>query len=169
MLHKRHSTICAGATGVKQKDDMETYVENLNGYFQSLRRLSNNSCDLWAEGVLIESTLEESLEAYFKNIEGLNIIEKHWASFSEIESLYKELIYSQISGLSVEVLELLKWDVIEYYGLISTSIDPEGSFNPLVNTGALLLEAKSSFHFKCNYYVVEYGKFAVITGLAQRA
>lgn len=71
--------------------------------------------------------------------------------------------------MSDEVIELLKWDIVEYYGLISTSIDPDSSFNPLVSTGALLLEARSSFHLKCNYFVVEYSKYVVITGLAQRA
>ena len=111
---------------------MELYVENLNGYFQSLRRLSNNVCDLWAQYALIESAFEETVEAYFNKIEGIKVVDKHWASCSEIESLYNELIFSQITGLSDGVLELLKWDIVEYYGLISTSIEPAGT-TELVN------------------------------------
>lgn len=148
---------------------MESYVENLNGYFQSLRRLSNNVCDLWAQYVPIDSAFEETVEAYFNNTEGIKVIDKHWASFREIESLYNELIFSKIEGLSDEVLGLLKWDIVEYYGLISTSIDCDSCFNPLVSAGALLLETRSPLHSKCNYLVVEYSKFVVITGLAQRA
>jgi len=148
---------------------MESYVENLNGFFQALRRLSENRCDYWSHCLEIDSSLEIAIQQYFNNMDDVELIETNNITYQEVEALHQEYIFSNLVNVNGNVLELLKWDLVEYFGQASIAKNSEGPFNPLVSNGALLLKAKSSFHGQYVYYVVSYGSKAIITGLAVRA
>jgi len=147
---------------------MQTYVDNLNGYFQVLRRLSKNRCDFWSELIEIDGTLENTIEEYLESKESVEFLNKKDISYSEVQELYESYIFSNIT-VSTVAHKLLTYDIVEYYGLASTSTDSNNDFNPLISNGAVLLNVRSEFHSEYIYYVVEYGNKAIVTGLATRA
>jgi hypothetical protein len=148
---------------------MESYVENLNGFFQALRRLSENRCDYWSHCLKIDSSLENAIQNYFSSMDDVELLEMNKITYEEVEALHQKYIFSNLVNVNGNVLDLIKWDLVEYFGLASTAIDPDGPFNPLVSSGALLLKARSTFHGEYVYYLVRYGNKAIITGLAVRA
>ena len=148
---------------------MKEIVDNLNGYFQALRRLSLNTCDFWADAVDVNGTLNNAIDDYISKIDEVTLIEKKDVTCREVEELYKEFIFSNMNMDSDDIIKLFSWDIVEYYGLASTIIDPNGDFNPLVSNGAIQLSVSSIFHSSHVYYVVEIGTQEIITGLAVRA
>jgi len=149
---------------------METIIANLNGYLHSLRRLSGNKCDFWADVIKIEVDFEKTIEGFiskFKN--NVKLIEKKEISYFEVESLLEELLLSNLDISSKDLKKSFTWDIIEYYGLASTDTDPDGEFNPLVSNGAIQITVQSDFHKSCVYYIVAISNHAVVTGLAERA
>ncbi len=149
---------------------MEAIVNNLNGYLHSLRRLSGNKCDFWAESVEIESDIDNTIDKYFSKLESNNkALKKEEIDYSTVEKLLKDLVFSNLNVRDDNLIKLFAWDIVEYYGLASTALDPEGGFNPLVSNGAIKVSVQSDFYESCVYYVVQIANFAVVTGLAIRA
>ena len=148
---------------------MKKIVDNLNGYFQALKRLSLNTCDFWAHVIEVNSTLNNAIDDYISKIDEVTLIEKKDITFRDVENLHKEFIFSNINTDNDDIIKLFSWDIVEFYGLASTIIDPNGDFNPLVSKGAIQLSVNSTFHSSYVYYVVEIDKQAIVTGLAVRA
>jgi hypothetical protein len=147
---------------------MKEIIDNLNGYFLALRRLTNNKCDYWANLIEIHQNIDLSIDQYFANHSGQSITSKNKISFNDVEKILDEYIYTNITVINENHRKLFAWDIVEYYGLASTSNDPEGEFNPLVSRGAIRVDVQSSFHIPCVCYIVEIGNFAIITCLGER-
>ena len=62
-------------------------------------------------------------------------------------------------------------DIVEYYGIASTSLNPKGCWNPLLSNGALEISIKSEsrFHESLVYFLVEIEDQAILTGFEIRA
>ncbi len=69
-------------------------------------------------------------------------------------------IYQHLAYLPEESVKNLDWNLIEYYGLISTA-ENKGHWNRLVGQGAYVIE----YHYNkdCAVFFVEYDEFIVIT------
>ena len=149
---------------------MGAIVNNLNGYLHSLRRLSGNKCDFWAERVEIETDIDNTIDEYFSTLESNSkVLEIERIDYSTVEKLLDTLVFSNLNIKDGDLIKLFAWDIVEYYGLASTAVDPEREFNPLVSNGAIKVSVQSDFHNSCVYYVVQITSFAIFTGLAIRA
>lgn len=149
---------------------MEAIIANLNGYLHSLRRLSGNKCDFWAEATKIDSDLDNAIEGFLSNIKsGVKLIEKSKINYSAVEALLEELVLSNLLTDDENLKKSIAWDIVEYYGLASTALDAEGEFNPLVSNGAIKVSVQSDFHKSCVFYIVVISNYMVVTGLAERA
>jgi hypothetical protein len=65
-----------------------------------------------------------------------------------------------------EINKLFAWDIVEYYGLASTSLG--GEWNPLVRNGAIHLQLKSVRHASLNYFFVVIGDCLVVMDLSEK-
>ena len=149
---------------------MEAIINNLNGYLHSLRRLSGNKCDFWAECVEIDSDIDNAIDKYFSKLKSdCKVLKTEKIDYSTVENLLNNLVFSNLTIRDDNLIKLLAWDIVEYYGLASTALDSEGEFNPLVSNGAIKISVQSDFYESCVYYVVQIANFAVVTGLAIRA
>lgn len=75
-----------------------------------------------------------------------------------------------IKDNTADQVTMLIDDIVEYYGLASTTLNPEGVWNPLLK-GALEITVKdeSNFHESSIYFLVEIEDQAILTGFGIRA
>ena len=126
---------------------MEAIINNLNGYLHSLRRLSGNKCDFWAECVEIDSDIDNAIDKYFSKLKSdCKVLKTEKIDYSTVENLLNNLVFSNLTIRDDNLIKLLAWDIVEYYGLASTALDSEGEFNPLVSNGAIKISVQSDFY-----------------------
>ena len=150
--------------------NIEAVICNLNGYLQSLRRLSGNKCDFWVDIIEVKTSLEDDVETHIMSIDNnLIIIDKTQISYHAVQEHLDKFVFSNLLIDDENILKLLAWDVVEYYGLASTELDPNGELNPLVHNGAILINIQSQRYESFVYYIVALPGYAIITGIAIRA
>lgn len=149
---------------------MENYVSELRGYLQSLRRLCRRQCDFHADSFLVKNDIHASIEEYiyklgaefkFKGIKPL--------TYQEVESILEKHLILELEVEDQNANELFLWDIVEYFGLASTALNPDGDFNPLVSNGALAVEVQSSHYSSGAIFVVVIEKAAIVMWLNVRA
>lgn len=148
---------------------MENYISELRGYLQSLRRLCRRQCDFHADSFLIENDINKSIEEYINRLGAeFKFVGIKPLTYLEVERLLKKHLILELETESQSTTELFLWDIVEYYGLASTSLSSEGKFNPLVSDGALEVEVYSPYYSSGAVFVVVIDNMAVITWLNVR-
>jgi hypothetical protein len=131
------------------------YVNELNGYLQALRRLGKNRVGYGAHTFEVQGSVENSIKEYvtkIPDVESVNdIIHRRSAYFSE---LLQEYLFSNIIVNTADYKSLVEWDIFEYFGLLSTQLNPDGEFNNLVKNGGFSVEITSNFYTKSTIFVV---------------
>lgn len=147
--------------------DIEIYVYELRGYLRSLQRLSKVHCHFFADSFPIQSGLSESIEKYVARFgDDFEFCGSKTIDYSDVEGILKDHLYSNLTITDENQLGLLDWDITEYFGLASTSVDPNGDFNPLVRKGAVEVKIASKHYQSCAHFVVPIGEHAIFVGLA---
>ncbi len=144
-------------------------IANLNGYLQSMRRLGLNQCNYSASVREIKNNFENEIEDYktiFKD--DYQVSSQKHADYKQLEQLHHDLIYSKLKVKDKDIIKLFEWDIVEYFGLASTSIDKENTFHPTVKNGAIVLELKAERYISLVYYFVEIGDFMVTVTLSEK-
>lgn len=99
-----------------------------------------------------------------KEISEDKITSRRIVDFKEIQEILGRCIYSKLSKLGVKHIDNIDWNLIEYYGLISTAEDENGSWNRLVGQKSILLEYNDS-NGKATMFLIEHANFIVLTYL----
>ena len=154
---------------MNKKIIIKEIIANLNGYLQSMRRLGLNQCHYSASVREIKNNFENEIEDY-KTIftDDYQITSQKHVDFKQLEQLHHDLIYSKLKIHNKEIIELFEWDIVEYFGLSSTSIDKDNSFHPTVSNGAIVLELKAKKFSSLIYYFVEIDKYMVTVILSEK-
>jgi len=144
-------------------------IANLNGYLQSMRRLGLNQCHYSTSVREIKNNFENEIEDY-KTIfnDDYQVSSQKHADYKQLEQLHHDLIYSKLKIKGKDTIKLFEWDIVEYFGLASTSIDKERSFHPTVSNGAIVLKLKSKKFKSLVYYFVEIGGFMATVTLSEK-
>ncbi len=146
--------------------EMHTIVANFDGYLHCLRRLSDNSCDFWANTFELSSSVEESLGSHLSG-HSISITESFMVGYSEVTKVLEKHLFLNLASINADQKKLIEWDFIEYIEVACRTHDPESS--PISNSQALLFNAKSEFHGQYVYLVIPVKNQAIIVGLAIRA
>lgn len=141
-------------------------ISNLDGYLHSLRRLSGNSCDFWAEIFEFENDITEGFKEYLADREVL-IIDSYPVGYKEIDEILEEAVFTKLQVQDESLLKLFAWDIVDYLQLSYQLIQPE--IDPISSKESLLFNAKSEFHGDYVYIVVPVKNHAIAMGLASRA
>jgi hypothetical protein len=76
---------------------MKSIICNLDGYLLSLRRLSGNKCDFWANTFDIEDDLEESLLNHLNEMPiEVSLGNKSTIGFSDFDEILQKYIFSNL-------------------------------------------------------------------------
>ena len=151
---------------------MKNIVYQLNGYLHALRRLAKYNSDFWAIHIKIESNIEQTIKDYFSKAHvKTEVTEIKKIDYSEVEVFFDKFIIQNLAIEDQDQIDMLLWDIVEYYGMASTRLNPKGCFNPLVSKGALEISIKteSIFHESLVYFLVEIEDQAILTGFGIRA
>jgi hypothetical protein len=144
----------------------EAPILNLDGYLLSLRRLSGNKSDFWAEIVNIEGDAEKSLRCQMKN-SGIELKEKELVGYREIESFLENQLAEKLNVDDSSMVKLFAWDMVE---LIQQSfMEAEQDKDPIYLKESFIMQAMSKFHGSYYYFVVPVNDKAILVGLANRA
>ncbi len=143
----------------------ELHVLELDGFLNALRCVVGHSEKLFGAGLIkkegrnIDTIVEESRI----NIEKSGKLNKtDIVNFKYIQNVLDSHIYTKLSSDSVENID---HNLIEYYGLISTSEDESGPWNRLVSQNNYILEYIDENNNNSVIFFVEHNDFVVATFL----
>jgi len=151
---------------------MKSLVHELNGYLHSIRRLAKYNCDYWAIHIEVENDIEKAIHEHFSKARiPTEVTEIKQVDYDTVKKFFNKFIVEQLTANSKDQITMLTDDIIEYYGMASTRINPKGPFNPLVSKGALEISIKSekTFHEELVYFLVQIENQAILTGFGIRA
>lgn len=146
--------------------NIDRATEYLNGYLHSLRRLSGNNCDFWAEIFDINETIENDLKEHLseRNVE---LGDYSRIGYSQLTSIINETILKKLKISDDDTLKLFEWDIIENMEMTYRMIEPE--INPFSDGQVMLFNASSDFHGEYIYLVIPIHKQVVSIRVASRA
>jgi len=144
----------------------EQPILNLDGYLQTLRRLSGNQCDFWVEIFNSTGSLEDDFGTHISGRE-VALISSTSVGYKEI---YEALDIHALSKLQIKddsLLKLFAWDIVEYIQMSYRLLEPE--IDPVASNQAVLINAESKFHGRYVYIVIPVKNKCIAVGLATRA
>jgi hypothetical protein len=137
----------------------------MDGYLLSLRRLSSNKCDFWAEILDIGGDIDECLNRHLDRLDAA-LLDKIPAGYKEIEQL---LTYEFSSKLVINDDALVKsfvWDLLEY--LQHSFLEYSLNYDPINMKQSFIVKAKSKDHANSYHIIIPNQTKAVVIGLATR-
>lgn len=141
-------------------------ILNLDGYLLSLRRLSGNLCDFWAEIFDVEGDVEEGFRQHLVGRE-VTLLDKSPVGYKEVDVVLETHLLSKLKVKDESLRELFCWDIVEFIQMSFRLLEPE--IDPISTKEAFLINAESEFHSQYVYIVVPVTNQAVAVGLATRA
>ena len=150
---------------------MKNIVYQLTGYLHSLRRLAKYNSDFWAVHIVIETTIDDAMEKYFEKLRTkTKVVEIRKIDYTRVKEFFDEFIIQNLAIENKDQIDMLLWDIVEYYGIASSQLDSQ-KFNVLVSEGAyeIRVSSESNFHESLVYFLVPIKNQAILTGLGIRA
>ena len=144
----------------------ERPISNLNGYLLSLRRLSGNACDFWAEVFPCSGDVEDCFRVHLAGL-GVSLVGKSRVGYEEIDQILRREVFSKLVVEDESLLRVFSWDVVEYLQMSYRLTKPE--IDPIFNNQSLLFKAHSELHGEYVYLVVPVNEKAIAVGFAARA
>ncbi|MES2676677.1 MAG: hypothetical protein V4660_20740 [Pseudomonadota bacterium] len=141
-------------------------ILNLDGYLLSLRRLSGNLCDFWAEIFDINGDVEVGFREHLVDRE-ITLLDRSPVGYKEIDVVLEKHLLSKLGVEDVSLLKLFSWDIVEFIQMSFRHLDPE--IDPISTKQAFLINAESGFHGQYIYIVIPVINQAIAIGLAIRA
>jgi hypothetical protein len=127
----------------------EQPVINLDGYLHSLRRLSGNRCDYWAEVIEVDDNFDDCFKAYLVALE-VKFIDSSKAGYREIYSLLETEFQSSLRFQEEDLIKLFVWDIVEYIQMTYLGMEPE--IDPIQEKKALIITANSARYGDFRYF-----------------
>ena len=109
---------------------------------------------------------EEYLEKYIEQSE-VNLERRYEVDYQGVRTLFGEYLFKPLASKGFKDLKNTDWVLYEYYGLISTALDENGPWNPIVGGQTIILEFSPADGVKTIELIVEVGAIAVLTFLAK--
>jgi len=145
----------------------EPAVIELNGFLNALRCVIDCPKRMFS-ATLVEKDFELSsiVEETIKSIGDYGtLIEQAQLDYKTTYQLFVDHIYKKISDSKTRALDNLDWNLIEYYGLISTSDQEDGTWNRLISQEHTTLRFLDDEGDEYILFFVEFSDFVVVTQL----
>jgi hypothetical protein len=146
----------------------EIHVLELDGFLNALRCIIGHPSRIFGAGLINKNgiTLEAIVEEQISKIkQSGKFIARSTVDFNFIQNLFNERIYSLLPPSKPENIKNLDWNLVEYYGLISTAEDEGGPWNRLVSQNCIHLEFFDEQNHNSAIFFVEHDEFVIATYL----
>ncbi|WP_203142915.1 hypothetical protein [Marinobacter mangrovi] len=166
------------------QEALNPYIHELNGYLLCLSRLAGRGYSFGAHAYVVDADVDsfvsEVVATWSKGDEYIPASEFRYVGKSIIEygELQSEITRYVMHGLlgpgklseagRSAVAGVILEDIIEYYGLASTSINPEGVFHPPIKRTVHRLDIKNENYESCLFFVLQIEDIYVLTGLCKK-
>ena len=142
-------------------------VFELDGFLNALRCVIDCPTRMFSATFIEKgSDLNEIISDSIKYIEESGkLIEIKQCNYNSVYNLFVELIYKRISETKTRALDNLDWNLIEYYGLISTADQEDGPWNRLISQEHTTLRFTDDEGREYISFFVEFSDFVVTTSL----
>ena len=148
----------------------ELHVVELNGFLNAIRCMLAMSHKLLGAAFVDKNggSLDEIVRDVVADNIGNSAIQKDLEQdFNYVHQLFKKYIYSKMDKINSDVIKQLDWNLVEYYGLVSTAEDENGPWNRLVGQRHRVLEYIDEAGNDAAVFFVEHKTFVVMTYLAE--
>ena len=160
-------------------NNFESHIAELNGYLHSLRRFrgagyfySVRSYDATSDvdQFLTETVNEWGSNGHFKYLGrsevGFKVLEQRLSSIIFGGALNLQNVSGDESKENIR--KMVVEDINEYYGLASTSLNPEGAFHPLISGPVYELNIENKDYSGLFFYLVQIESYYVLTSFTRR-
>ncbi len=146
----------------------EVHVLELDGFLNALRCLIGHPSKVFGAGVIEKNgrSLNVIIDESVANIEATGKLSRRdIVDFEYIQNIFDKHIYSKLKDFDKKIIGNLSWNLIEYYGLVSSAEDENGCWNRLISQKSTLLEYVDEFNNESVIFYVEHDDFIVATYL----
>ncbi len=148
--------------------ESEIHVLELDGFLNALRCVIGHPSKLFGAGLIKKGGREliTIVEESIANIEASGKLKnKELVNFKYIQEVLNIHIYAKLPTTDAKYIENIDWNIIEYYGLISTAEDEHGAWNRLVGQENYILEYIDEHNNESVIFFVEHDDFVIATCL----
>lgn len=146
----------------------EVHVLELDGFLNALRCLVGHQGKVFGAGLIKKDgmSVDNLIEKSILPIKKLGLsINQSVVGFEYIQNILKVHIYSKLPANTPECIENIDWNLIEYYGLISTAENEDGPWNRLISQDSYVFEYVDENERKSVVFFVDYDEFMIVTYL----
>ncbi|MGD8914390.1 MAG: hypothetical protein PVJ68_16865 [Candidatus Thiodiazotropha sp.] len=138
----------------------------MDGYLLSLRRLSSNKCDFWAEILEFDGDIDECLNRHLDRLEAA-LLDKIPAGYKEIEQLLTHEFSSNLVINDNALVKSFVWDLLEYlqHSFLEYSLNED----PVNMKQSFIVKAKAKDHTISYHIIIPNKSKAVVIVLATRS
>ena len=149
--------------------DLVESLAHLNGFLHALARISGHVF-YSAVAFRVFDDLDSSISDH---VASWGVEAKYGGrtkiDYEEAGALLQRQIYDRLKCLPSDTVELLDWDLREYYGLVAGALVPDGPFNPLISGPLFKVRVERSDVEDGEYFLIQIAQYALLTSLVQRA
>ncbi|WP_143821034.1 hypothetical protein [Motiliproteus sp. MSK22-1] len=149
-VHRALGTVC----------ELDGFLNAIRCIIDCPRRLF--SATLIEKETTLEAIILEDIDYIDKNG---NLLERSVVAYKPAYELFVNLIYNRISESKTSATDNLDWNLIEYYGLLSTADIEDGPWNRFISQEHSILRFINADNCECLMFYVEFSDFVVATQL----
>jgi hypothetical protein len=146
----------------------EIHVLELDGFLNALRCVIGLPSRKFGAGLIAKNgrTIDDIVQdSIYKINQSGKVVKNSVVDFTFIQSILSDRIYSKLPNSNSEAVKNTDWNLIEYYGLISTAEDESGPWNRLISQNSIFLEFNTEDSYDSVVFFVEHNEFVVSTYL----
>lgn len=146
----------------------EIHVLELDGFLNALRCIVGLPSRRFGAGLIAKNGrgIDDIVQdAIYKINQSSNEVKNSVVDFKFIQEILIDRIYSKLPNINFEDIKNTDWNLIEYYGLISTAENKNGPWNRLISQDSICLEFKNKDGYDSVIFFVEHNEFVVSTYL----
>lgn len=130
-------------------------VGAIDGYLQSLRRVTKGSSDYGAYLIDTKLSLEAAIDHFLSDrLDEYVIEESESISMQKADQVLQERIFSRVILSDLDIREAMKFDFLDYFNLICLD-ETEETDNPLYRNGAEYINVQDDFYMDLKIMVIK--------------
>ncbi|MBD9425463.1 hypothetical protein IB232_09050 [Pseudomonas sp. PDM15] len=146
----------------------EIHALELDGFLNALRCVIGHHARSFGAALIEKNgrTLESIVDEHMpQEKQQGQPSQKTTVDFEFIQKIFNEKIYSKLPPGNSETIKNINWNLIEYYGLISSTEDEEGPWNRLISQNSVCIEHRDEEDQGAITFFVEHHDFVIATYL----
>ena len=150
-------------------EKIEVYTAALGGFLNALQRIADDERMFSVGYADLTGGIDDSLFEYISNWgKEFRYLGRTDMNSDDVMAFFQEGVYSKLD-LPKKIIHALEFQLLDYYGLISTGVDDNGPFQPLLSEPLYRIEVERNNSPYGAHFLVQIGKYGVVTSISARS